>query len=44
MKTKFFSPQKLSLAIAIVAPVIGCLSIGLPLVIIIGGSALIGLA
>lgn len=47
MKTQFSVPQKLSLVIAIiftlVAPIVGYLSIGLPPVIIVGGSALIGL-
>jgi len=47
MKTQFSAPQKLSLVIAIiftlVAPIMGYLSIGLPPVIIVGGSALIGL-
>ena len=47
MKTKFTIPQKLSLAIAVVftvvAPIMGYLAIGLPPVIIVGGSALIGL-
>ena len=47
MKTKFSISQKLSLIIAVVftviAPVTGYLAIGLPPVIIVGGSALIGL-
>ena len=47
MKTKFSISQKLSLIIAVVftviAPVMGYLAIGLPPVIIVGGSALIGL-
>lgn len=47
MKAKLSVLQKLSLVIAvvftIVAPVMGYLSIGLPPVVIVGGSALIGL-
>ncbi|RYD69660.1 MAG: hypothetical protein EOP55_23570, partial [Sphingobacteriales bacterium] len=47
MKTKFTITQKVSLIIAvvftIVAPVMGFLAIGLPPVIIVGGSAVIGL-
>ncbi|WP_293308251.1 hypothetical protein [Pedobacter sp. UBA5917] len=47
MKAKFSVLQKLSLIVAvvftIVAPVMGYLAIGLPPVLIVGGSALIGL-